>query len=723
MKNYLRSFNGGLIGREFFGRIDDQKYAMGLSEAENAICLPQGNVVNRTGTQYIATIKDSTKKVRLIEFDYDNGQNFIIEMGAGYFRWHNKDGTLTYPTPSAWSNAISYAVGSLVSRLGVNYYCVAANLNQPPPNSTYWYALPNGVYEIPNPYSEADLFQIRKVQSNDVITFVYKNYPPKELRRYGATDWQLLDINFTPTTNAPTNVTATAVGSGSGGTTTYTYKVTALDAQGRNESYPSASASCVNDITKVDHYNRINWTAVVGASLYNVYKESNGLYGYIGQASGTTFKDDNIGSDLGISPPNSSNPFTTAGNYPTAVGYFEQRKCFASTINHPNTVWMTKTYTENNLNYSLPAREDDRIELSLFYDKKFSIQHLVNLDSLFLLTNKSELLISYNGDGLTPATVFSRRKSQIGTSYVEPIVVESNIVFCSERGGNVRSISAVGFDQKYELNDLSIRIHEKFDSVEITDSTYQKAPEPIVWFVRDDGKLFGLTIILDQQVIAWHEHSTDGFFESTATIPEGKEDSVYFVVKRTINGQEKRYIEKLSPRIWENISESIYVDCAKTYSGLPTNIITGLSHLEGKTVSCLADGAVIPPLVVSGGQITLPNNASLVHVGLPYQTTIRTLPFFSPNLDGFGKANKKKINKISLLLYKSRSISAGVNLNMLNVYKPRSTEPYGSAPSEVNGEVDLNIQSTWTKEGQIYIVQKDPLPINILAMTLEVDNA
>lgn len=723
MKIYLRSFNGGLIGREFWGRIDDPKYQTGLAQVENAICLPQGNIVNRTGTQYIATVKDSSKKVRLIEFDYDDGQNLIIEFGAGYFRWHNKDGTLTYPTPNAWSNAVSYAVGSLVSRSGLNYYCITSNINQQPPNSTYWYSLPSGVYEIPNIYAEADLFQIRKVQSNDVITLTHKNYPPKELRRYGANDWRLVDINFTPITSAPTGVTATAVGSGTGGTIVYTYKVTALDAQGQNESYPSASGSCVNDISKVDHYNTISWTAVSGASLYNVYKESNGLYGYIGQASGTTFKDDNIASDLGITPPNSSNPFVGDGNYPTTVGYFEQRKCFASTINKPNTVWMTKTYTENNLSYSLPARDDDRIELPLFFDKKFNVQHIVNLDSLFLLTNKSELLISYNGDSLSPATVFSRRKSQIGCSYVEPIVVDSNIIFCAERGGHVRSISAVGFDQKYELNDLSLRAHEKFDAVEIVDSAYQKAPEPVVWFVRNDGKLFGLTTIPEQQVVAWHEHSTDGLFESTATIPEGDEDSVYFIVKREINGQNKRYIEKLAPREWNEIKYSVYLDSSITYSGTPTNVITGLSHLEGKTVSCLVDGAVEPPHIVSGGQITLSEYGSIIHVGIPYQTIIQTLPFFSPNIDGFGKARKKKINKAYLFLYKSRSILAGTTLDTLNVFKPRSTEAYGMPPSEVNGEIELDLETAWTKDGQIFVVQNDPLPINILGMTLEVDNA
>jgi len=110
-------------------------------------------------------------------------------------------------------------------------------------------------------------------------------------------------------------------------------------------------------------------------------------------------------------------------------------------------------------------------------------------------------------------------------------------------------------------------------------------------------------------------------------------------------------------------------------------------------------------------------------VGIPYQSIIRTLPFFSANVEGFGKASKKKITKAVLFLYKSRSIMAGNSLSNLSEYKPRSTEDYGSPPSEINGEIDVNLPSSWTKEGQIYIVQKDPLPINILGITLEVDNA
>lgn len=723
MKYYSKAFNGGIISREFWGRIDDIKYQTGLAIAENAICMPQGNVVNRTGTQYIATVKDSSKKVRIIEFDYDEGQNLIIEMGAGYFRWHNKNGTLGYSNPAAWSSTTAYTIGSLVARNGNNYYCILGNTNQQPPNATYWYPLPaNNIYEIPNPYAESDLFQIKKVQSNDVITLVHKNYPPKELRRYGATDWRLVDIAFAPTTAIPQNVIATPFASGTTNIT-YRYKVTATDATGSNESYPSAIASCVNDLSNSGHYNTISWAAISGALRYKIYKESNGIYGYIGQAEGLAFKDDNIAADVGVTPPNSSSPFTSANNYPQAIGYFEQRKAFASTINKPNTLWMTKPFTENNLNYSIPSREDDRIELSLAFDKKFFIEHIVNLgDILILLSDKSELYLSFNGDLLSPATVFSRKKSQVGSSYAEPQIVESNVVFCSSRGGHVRALSYVGDSQKYITDDLSLRCHELFDAVTITDTAYQKALDSIVWFVKDDGGLFALSYIPSQQVWAWTTHVTDGSFESVAIIPEGNEDSVYFVTKRTINGQTKRYIEKLAPRSWTQVKDSVHCDSAVTYSGTATTTITGLSHLEGKVVSILADGSVHPQKTVINGAVTLDYSASLVHIGLPFETKIQTLPLII-NADGYGKGRNKKVNKVIFDLYRSRSIYAGSSFDNLNQFIPRSIEAYGSAPNEVQGEIEIVINATWTKTGQICISQKDPLPINIMSMTLEVDSA
>ena len=167
VKTLQKSFAGGEVSPEMFGRIDDVKYQSGAAKIRNFITKPQGPAANRPGLQFVREVKDSTKKVRLIPFTYSTTQTMVIEMGAGYFRFHTQGATVMD--------------GSVP-------------------------------YELANTYSEADLFDIHYVQSADVLTLVHPNYPPKEMRRLGTTSWTLTDISFDPTVSAPTGVTAVASG-------------------------------------------------------------------------------------------------------------------------------------------------------------------------------------------------------------------------------------------------------------------------------------------------------------------------------------------------------------------------------------------------------------------------------------------------------------------------------------------------------------------------------
>lgn len=169
-------------------------------------------------------------------------------------------------------------------------------------------------------------------------------YAPRELRRLGATNWTLTAISFASSQAAPTGVSATATG-GTG--TTYRYVVTSVGELGTDESVQSSEATCNGNLFNTGAYNTVTWSAVAGASRRtNVYKFSGGLFGYVGQSTTTTFKDDNIAADMSGSPiPQSL--FASTGNYPGAVSYFEQRRCFAGTINQPQNVWLTKSGTES----------------------------------------------------------------------------------------------------------------------------------------------------------------------------------------------------------------------------------------------------------------------------------------------------------------------------------------------------------------------------------------
>jgi hypothetical protein len=682
IRTLQRSFAGGEISPEMFGRIDDVKFATGAARVRNFITLPHGPAANRPGFQFVREVKDSTKRTRLIPFTFSTTQTMVIELGAGYFRFHTAGGTvLSGASP----------------------------------------------YEITNPYAEADLFDIHFVQSADVLTLVHPGYAPRELRRLGATNWTLTTIAFVPDLAAPTSVTATANGAGS---TTYTYKVTAVSSNGIDESPASTAASCTNDLLTTGRQNTISWTAVSGASRYNVYKEASGLYGYIGQAEGTSFVDDNIAADFGTTTPITNNPFSSTGNYPGAVSYFEQRRVFAGTINKPQNVWFTRSGTESNLAYSLPTRDDDAISFRVAAREANTIRHLVPLGDLVMLTGSGEWRVtSVNSDVLTPTTISVRTQSYIGANNVQPVIVNNNLIYAAARGGHVREMSYNDTAKGFVTGDLSLRAPHLFDGKTIVDAALAKSPTPVVWFVSSDGKLLGFTYVPEQQVGAWHWHDTDGTFESIAVVAEGDEDALYAVVRRTINGQSKRYVERLASRLFIDPEDAFFVDSGLTYTGTAVATITGLGHLEGKTVNILVNGAVHPQRVVSSGAVSLDiplvdaegnTYDVVVHVGLPITADLQTLPLAAGIDNAYGQGRAKNVNKAWLRVYRSSGIFIGPDEGNLTEAKQRTVENYGQPPALKSEEVQIMLTPSWREAGQVFIRQTDPLPLTAVSLTLEV---
>lgn len=670
-----RSFSGGEMSPEMFGRIDDAKYQAGLAKCRNFIVKPQGPAENRPGFAFVRAVKDSTKRVRLIPFTYSTTQTMVIEVGAGYFRFHTAGGTLMDG------------------------------------------AAP---YEIANPYAEGDLFDIHYVQSADVLTLAHPGHAPRELRRLGATNWQLTTIAFAASVASPAAPTVTAAGH----TTvkyTYHYVVTAVAADGVSESAPSPEGTAGGNLFETGATVTIDWAAVTGASRYNVYKLQGGLYGYIGQTAGLSIVDDNIAPDLSKTPPIYDAVFSGAGDYPGAVSYFEQRRCFAGTTNRPQNIWMTKSGSESNMSYSLPTRDDDRIAFRVAAREANTIRHIVPLTQLLLLTSSSEWRVtSVNSDAITPTTISVRPQSYVGASNVQPVLINNTLIYGASRGGHVRELAYNWQANGFVTGDLSLRSAHLFDGAEVVDMAYAKAPWPIVWCVSSGGKLLGLTYVPEQQVGAWHQHDTDGAFESCAVVAEGAEDVLYCVVRRTINGAQVRYIERMASRQFIDQQDGFFVDAGLTYRGAPSDTISGLSHLEGATVSILADGAVHPQRVVTGGSITLDNEASVVHVGLPITADLQTLPIAAPIDNGYGQGRFKNVNKAWLRVFRSSGIFLGPDADKLTEAKQRTTEPYGAPPALKSEEIQVMLTPSWADSGQVFVRQSDPLPLTVVSLTAEV---
>lgn len=578
----------------------------------------------------------------------------------------------------------------------------------------FWYEMPVE-YQIPSPYAEQDLADLRYVQSGDVMTITHPNYAPRELRRLGATKWVLAPIIFGSTLSAPTisSVTATTASTPSD-TQTYSYVATTVTDDQLDESVASAAVTATNQLFDTGAFNTI---AFATAARRNVYRESGGLYGFIGQTTTTSLVDDNIAPDVSRTPPLNQNPFLT--DFPTAVCYYEQRRVFAGTTLLPQTFWMSKVGAESNFDYSIPVRDDDGISIKIAAREANSIRHAVVVGDLLLLTESAEWRISSAGDLLTPTSITARPQSYIGASNVQPVTVGNTAIYAANRGGHVR---AVGFDfdvQSYVSLDLSLRAAHLFDFKTIKDLQYAKGPIPIIWAVSSDGRLLGMTYVPEQQVYAWHTHDTNGLIEAIAVVGEGNDDILYMIVKRTINGSSVRYVERMASRYFAELKDGFFVDCGLTYSGTATTTISGLSHLEGQDVVALADGAVVRDLTVTSGSITLPKAASLVHVGEVIVSDMQTLPLAVEGIDGYAQGRVKNVNQVFLRVYKSSGIFAGPDVAHLTEAKIRTTEPYGSPPSLQTGEIDILITPSWIRDGQVVVRQIDPVPLTIVSLTIE----
>lgn len=676
---HTRSFAGGEVTREFFGRIDDTKYQTGLASCRNFIVLPHGPVANRPGTRFVRAVKNNSKFTRLLPFTFADDQTLILEFGEGYFRFHTMGGT------------------------------VLASVGGPP-------------YEVAHPYLEAELNEVQIVQSADVITLTHHSHPVRELKRLGATSWTLTDVVFAPKVTAPTGLAGTAHAGATPGTpTNQEYAVTAIATDGIDESRASTTTTVSNNLYDDGAYNDLTWTAVAGAVRYNIFKRTAGLLGYIGQTDQLTFRDDNIAADLGKTPPIGTNPFNAAGSYPAAVSYFDQRRVFGATDTQPQRTWMTKTGTESNLDSAIPTQDDDAISFRIAARDANRIRHIVPMNDMILLTSSAAWRItSINTDALTPTSISARIQASAGSNKTSPVTINNSMLYVAARGGHMRELGFSRDAGGYTTGDISLRAPHLFDNLDITAMAFCSAPYPIVWSVSTSGRLIGLTYVPEQQVGAFHRHDTiNGTFESCAAVAEGAEDVLYVVVRRVINGGVVRYIERMASRNFATQHDAFFVDCGATYTGAPTATVSGLTWLEGQTVSIFADGSVRPQKVVTGGAVTLDEPAAVIHVGLPITADLETLPL-SLEIAGYGQGRPKNVAAVYLRVYRSSGIFAGPSLDELTEAKQRAFEPYGSPPVLKSEEVEIVVDSAWTDDGSVFVRQVDPLPLTILSLTLDV---
>lgn len=757
LRGFQPSFTGGELSPSLHARVDLAKYQVGLKKALNVFVHPHGGVSNRAGMQFIGEVKTSANATRIVGFEFNNDQTYVLEFGNLYMR--------------VWKN------GGQVLLLGVPY-------------------------EIVTPFTTADISDLVFTQEADVVFITHKGYAPRKLSRFADDNWTITTPTFAPTILPPTTVrardedfahkTITAVSAGNpasvsctahglatgnkftftevgaGGedllgviftitstgantftldginrtalaavgaclgnrvfntaTTVYSYKVAAVSAATGEESEASTAIGYTgNDLLIATQANLITWTAVVGAERYSVYKNDGGIYGYIGGTTGLSFRDENITADLADTPTNAYNPFVGAGNYPAISTFVDQRLAFANSTNNPQAVWLSKSASYENFGYSRPRKASDGFEFRVRSKKVSEVRSMLQTKGLMLFTSTEERLVSDgDGSGPTPDSIVSKNQGYRGAATVQPIEVGSTVLFAQRLGAVIRDFSYEFTEDSFVGKDLTIMARHLFEYKVIKAWAYAQYPWSMVWVVLNDGSCVSLTYMKEHDVWGWSRHETDGTFEDVIVISENGEDTPYFIVNRSIGGSTKRYIEQLHSRSFTSIEDAFFVDSGLTYSGVAADVISGLGHLEGETVVALADGNVVRDLVVTAGAITLPFEAEIAHIGLPFQATIKTLDLELGQVPGLGttQGRMKSVSEVTFRVERTRGVWMGAvddtrESGKMLEYKQRSTEAWNEAIGLYTGDLRITALPNWSTGGNVVVSQFDPLPMTILAI-------
>ena len=659
----LTNFTGGELSPRLDGRNDLAKYNSGCKTLENMIVYPHGAAARRSGTSFVAEVKDSTKKTRLIPFEFSTTQTYMLEFGDEYIRFYKDNGQIL-------------SGGS--------------------------------AYEIASPYLEAELFEIKYAQSADVMYICHPNHAVRKLSRTGHTAWTLTEVDFTNGPYLDSNIS----------TTTFT---TSAHTVGAGRTLTASAITGINSDTGFQ-------TTDVGRLVQ--FRDG---YGKITARTSTTVVTIEILKDMGSSSAStdwSLGAFSDTTGHSSCVTFFEQRLVFAATLSQPQTLFFSKSGDYENMdeNRGGTIADDDAIIYTIASNQVNAIRFMTATRTLIVGTAGGEFTVSGGtvDTAITPTNILIKKQSNHGSANLDAIAAGNATLFLQRAKRKVREL-AYNFDvDGYIAPDMTI-LAEHITEGGITQMAYQQEPNQIVWMVRADGQLIGFTYQREQQVTAWHRQVFGGSFdsgsaicESVAVIPtDNSEYQVWVIIKRTIDSSTVRYIEYLNNFDFDETDNTSFnfLDSQLSYSGSATTTISGLDHLEGETVSVLANGATHPNKTVSSGEITLDRSSTNVKVGLGYTSLLQTMRLDAGSQNGTSQAKTKRIFDITLRLYETVGVEVGPDLNNMERIPFRSSaNPMDQAIPVYTGDKEVEFRGNYETDGFIYVRQNQPLPLTVLSL-------
>jgi len=760
----LTNFTGGELSPRLDGRNDLAKYSSGCATLENLVVYPHGSAARRPGTTFVCAVKNSTKKTRLIPFEFSTTQTYMLEFGDQYIRFYKDNGQ------------------------------ILASANNP--------------YEISTPYLEAELFDLKFAQSADVMYICHPNHEAEKLSRTGHTSWSLTDVEFTKGPFLDPNITTTTLTPSAAGTGSRT--ITASAVTGIN----GGSGFLTTDIGRQIHFNdgygvitgRTNTTEIT-VNVTIAFANANAITNwFLGAFSDTT------GHPSCVTFFEQRLIFAATLNNPQTVYFSKSGDYENMDANLGGTI-----ADDDAIIYTIASNQVNAIRFLA------STRTLVigTAGGEFAVSGGGD------NNAVTPTNIMIKKQSNHGAANIDAISVGNATLFLQRARRKIREL-AYNFDvDGYVAPDMTI-LAEHITEGGLTQLAYQQEPNQIIYCTREDGELIGLTYQREQQVTAWHRHVFGGRFgiatinvndyanianktkitltksdgttvdfisttgtagtnefknetnntvtatnlknainahndftatsnvtqvtikqasydsigyltvksfdttrlaatsegkamvESVAVIPtDDKEYQTWVIVKRTIDGGINRQVEFLNELDFDETDNTSFnfLDSSLSYSGSAVTTLSGLAHLEGETVSILADGSTHPNKIVSSGAITLDRSAKNVKIGLPYTSLLQTMRLDAGSQDGTSQGKTKRIYDITVRMYESIGIEVGPNLSDMERIPFRSSANLmdeGIPP--FTGDKEIEFRGNYETDGFIFVRQTQPLPFTILSL-------
>jgi hypothetical protein len=765
------SFNAGELSPLMDGRTDQPQYFSGCKVMQNFIPTVQGPAARRGGTRYIGATK-SNARAWLVPFEFSQDQSYVLEFGNSYLRfWVNRGQLLSSGSPyevvSPWTSAdLLTDDGTLALRTAqsadIMWQCLASGTKPPYKLSrlgaTNW--TQTAVAFNDGPFNDVDpksTIVVRASATEGTVTLT------SSAALFRASD---VGTSFFLQAQSFSDVQPwrTEQNASSGDTCQHEgnyYRAVAIGSAGKFGYVPPTHLGGLakdgdDNVTWLYLHSGYGWARItafgsstsVTATVLSYIPDSIKATGSFpspviaGEAPAT-------GTPVYVGGTNrwARAAFNDTDGWPTSVAFFRERLFWGRGLNVYGSA--VKNFDNYERFEGPDLTTETAINLKLATDRLDLIRWLVGDRTLLVGSSRGELSIQE----ATPQAVFAADnvtgvpQTEYGSTQLEPLRAAGAVLFVQRSGRRMRELKFDLGTDSYKAEELTV-LSEHILQPGVVDMDFQQEPDSLVWCAMGDGSLSALSYNRERGVLGWAPHyiggpsyavtdRTDGtlavtgfgIVESVVSIaqPDNRRDDLWMIVRRTINGSTKRYVEVVEDnKLYESgLAYSFYLDSGiSRLTGGATTTITGLSHLEGATVQILADGSPHPDRTVVSGSITLDYEATVVHVGFHAPARLKTMRVDAAGSGGSMQTKVKSLSEVWLRLLDTVGGGAGptfARIDPLPFTDPLAT--FGTPIALFSGDRELTWPATMDTDGYVCVEQSQPLPMTLVAIVGRLDPA